>query len=793
VKNVLHIAVRELVEYTCRSGDLEMGLGGARRTAEAIRAHRKVQQSRPAHYAAEVPVQWMFETDDFQLVVSGRIDGMFTADRTPVAIEEIKTTTEDLAEIDGRGNRLHWAQAKAYAYMVARSEGHSEIDVQLTYYQLDTGEIRDFRETYTTIELEAFFRELVDRYLQWARTLSQWRELRDTSIRTLEFPHRHYRPGQRAMAVEVFRAVRDEKSLLVQAATGIGKTLAAVFPAVKAMGEGLTGKIFYLTARTTAQSIAERAVETLRAGGLHLKTLTLTAREKICLEPDAVCSGRHCPYARGYYDRLREALPQIFQQEALSRGAVEEAAVLWQLCPFALSLALSHYSDCIICDYNYAFDPRAHLRHFFAEEKGAYTFLVDEAHNLVDRSRDMFSAELNRRSFVDARKILKGTHSGLYRSVGKISSWMLKYRKMQPPGQDRWAETDPPPGIDSLLRQFAARAERWLSRNEDSPLRPPLLELYFAVLGFIRIVEEFDRNYATCYSAERADFRVKLFCVDPSAQLGATMERCRAAVFFSATLTPLHYFRTMFGLDPSAGQLLLPSPFPSRNLAVFISDRISTYYHHRQDSLPQVVDAIRCLVEAHNGNYLLFFPSYQYMMKVYGAFASACPELNAVVQLPAMSETDRLSFLGRFDDENPDTLVGFAVMGGIFGEGIDLVGKRLSGAAVIGVGLPGICLERELIRSHFDRIVNAGFEFAYRIPGISRVLQAAGRVIRTESDCGVVLLVDRRFGTFRYRALLPREWAPVSTAGGDGLQRRLQEFWNRFDLADGEPREEKAH
>jgi DNA excision repair protein ERCC-2 len=796
LKNTLQIAVRELVEYTCRSGDLEMGIGGARRAAEAIRAHRKVQQSRPAHYAAEVPVQWTFESEDFRLVVSGRIDGVFATGNNQESngiVEEIKTTTENLQNLDGRGNPLHWGQVKVYAYMLARLESHEILDVQLTYYQLDTGEVRSFRDTYSREELENFTRDLVEQYLQWARTLIEWRELRDASIRTLTFPHDRYRPGQRAMAVEVFRAVRDEKPLLVQAATGIGKTLAAVFPAVKAMGEGLTTKIFYLTARTTTRTVAEHTVTTLRAGGLRLKTLTLTAKDKICPEPEAVCSGRQCPYARGYYERLRDALPQIFQQDRLDRSTVEEAAAHWRLCPFALSLVLSHYADCIICDYNYAFDPRAYLRHFFDDEGAPYTFLVDEAHNLVERARDMFSAELSRRSFAAARKGLRGKHSGLYRSLGNIAAWMRKSVKNAPAGQERWSETEPPAGLEPLLRRFAGQAERWLVHNEESPLRPSLLEIYFTVIGFLRIYEIYDRNYATCYDSEPGDARVKLFCIDPSVQLGASMNRCRTAVFFSATLRPMDYYRTMFGLEPTGVQLTLPSPFPSRNFGVFISHHISTYYRQREDSLPQVVDAVHALVSGHNGNYLLFFPSYPYMLQAHQAFTSVCPDLTTIIQVPEMSEADRRAFLQRFDGENRETLVGFAVMGGIFGEGIDLVGERLSGAAVVGVGLPGICLERELIRAHFDRDRNAGFEFAYMLPGLSRVLQAAGRVIRTENDRGVLLLIDRRFGTTRYRSLLPREWDTIPTAGGEGLRRRLAEFWDRTESAGKETRLQSQH
>jgi DNA excision repair protein ERCC-2 len=778
LKKTLKIAVRDLVAHVLRSGDLSFEFLSPARPVDAIRIHQKIQQSRPANYSAEVAVSHLVETEWFQLTISGRIDGIYH-DADGVLIEEIKTTTRSLDYVEDNENPVHWGQVKAYAYMVALDEKLNALDAQLTYYQVDTGEIRNFKKHYRLSELETFFQGLVADYLQWATTIVNWEVLRDESIGKLEFPFGAYRPGQRDMAVAVYRAIKHNRQQLIQAATGIGKTMAALFPAVKALGEGLTAKIFYLTARTTGRFAAECALDELRTAGLELKSLTITAKDKTCFNPDSACGPEECEFARGHFDRVNGALSDIFDQQAFTRAAVEQAARDHRVCPFEFALELSLWADCIICDYNYAFDPRVYLRRFFLEENGDYTFLVDEAHNLVDRSREMFSAVIHKQPLLDVRRALRHDQPHIYTSLGKINSWMVKARKKCDASGPTHHENDPPEDLYPLLRSFLRSAERWLSRNLKTSFREELLDLFFAISGFIRVAEQYDDSYVTCFEKIKKDVKLKLFCIDPSVQLGRALTRCKAAVFFSATMTPMGYFKYILGCDQNAAGMMLPSPFPVENLKLLVYDRISTLYRQRESTKQQVAQAIANLVRQKTGNYLVFFPSYEYMLMVLAAFQTEPADGEVIVQAPGMSEAEREEFLNRFGRENQQSLIGFAVMGGIFGEGIDLVGERLSGAVVVGVGLPGISYERDLIRDYFATHHSAGFEYAYQYPGINRVLQAAGRVIRTERDRGVVLLIDQRYGTHRYRSLLPAEWRPFKMRNEQKLIYALQEFWHR--------------
>lgn len=760
------------------NGDLAFEFLASTRPVDAIRIHQKIQQSRPDNYTAEVAVSHQIETELFNLKISGRIDGVYLGP-DGVLIEEIKTTTRTLDYFAKNKDPLHWGQVKCYAYIYAKDSNLSEIDTQLTYYQVDTGEIRKFKQHFTAYELEAFFKDLITGYLQWAHTIVSWELLRDESIRNLQFPFENYRPGQREMAVAVYRTIKNGGQLLAQAATGIGKTMAVIFPAIKAMAEGLNAKIFYLTARTTGRIAAEKALAELRKKQLKIKSLTITAKDKICFKPDSACNPDECEFARGYYDRVVEALKDIFRQDALTRQAVESAARDHQVCPFEFSLELSYWADCIICDYNYAFDPRAFLRRFFLDDKGDYTFLIDEAHNLVDRSREMFSAEIFKKPVLDVRRGIRKKLPHAYKSLGKINSWMVRERKICDQYGSERHEKQPPDNLFPLLRVFLGISERWLSNDSKDPFREVLLDLFFNISGFMRVAEQYDESYATCFEKIKKDLKVKLFCIDPSVQLENALRRCRTAIFFSATMTPMGYFRKILGCNENANGLIIPSPFPGKNFTLFVSDRISTYYRERTKTRNQVSRAICTLISQKIGNYLVFFPSYEYMMMIAASFKSHCPDSEIMIQTPNMSENEREAFLNRYKEFSSKSLIGFAVMGGIFGEGIDLVGERLSGAVVVGVGLPGISLENELIKDYFTHTHNAGYEYAYQFPGINRVFQAIGRVIRTESDRGAVLLIDRRYATHRYRALLPAEWEPIRIGDQKQFAKKLQRFWSQ--------------
>ncbi len=775
MKIELNITVRELVEYALSSGNLTRGTFDKGRSLEGIRGHQKVQQDRPEEYTKEVSVSHKFDIDQFIIDVTGRIDGVFLYPEK-VIIEEIKTTRKDPDRYEEKENKYHWSQLKIYSYVYMVEHGFDEIDAQLTYYHIETGKTKEFREKYAKYTLEIFFKEILAKYMDWATRVSNWQQVRDQSIHKLDFPFDEYRKGQRKMAVDSYMAIKTKKQLIVQAPTGIGKTIAVLFPAIKAMAEGYGEKIFYLTARTTGRIAAEKAIKEMRNRGLRIKSLVLTAKEKICLIPGTGCDGDECIYALGYYDRIQDVLKSLYNVDEFSKDLISEAAGNFSVCPFELSLDLSLFSDCIICDYNYAFDPRVYLRRFFQKGDMDYTFLIDEAHNLPDRAREMFSAQIRKQPYLDLRRKVKDKLPELYKNIGKINSCMIKERKNCTQAGDAICEKDQPDGLNPLLETFIRFTEQWLSQNKKASFQEELLDLYFDVIGFVKISAMFDDSYSCIKEKFGNDLRLKLFCIDPSKHIEKALKRCRSAIFFSATMTPADYFKHLLGCDESVYYLSLSSPFPGENLSLLIADRISTYFKDREKTGGEVVKALIPVVESGKGNYLVFFPSYQYMMMIHDMFEEICPSIEIIHQTRGMAENERQAFLDRFSDENPKTLVGFAVMGGIFGEGVDLVGDRLKGAIIVGVGLPNMSLEQDLIRNYFEEKSRVGFNYAYLFPGFNRVLQAAGRVIRTEKDRGVVLLVDKRFATMRYRSLFPADWHPVSVQDEEKIRDILARF-----------------
>ncbi len=778
-KTELTIGVRQLVEHVMRCGDLNLTFQLASGTVEGIRAHQRIQKSRPAHYTPELSVAFRKETADVVLTVSGRMDGLYQPETEDgvVMVDEIKTTNRDLEAYRDQENPLHRGQAMVYAYIHAAQNKLSMADTQLTYYHLGSGKKLELIRRHSFEELEDYFNGLVRAYLAWAKVIAEWYRIRDRSAASMVFPFDEYRKNQRSMAVAVYRAARDGEQLLVQAPTGIGKTLAVLFPAVKSLGEGTIAKIFYLTARTTGRTAAEKALAEIRRSELRLKSLTLTAKDKICFSPGSACTPDDCSFARGHYDRVKAALEDIFTQDAFTREVVIQKAEQHKVCPFEFSLDLSLWCDCIICDYNYVFDPRVYLRRFFMESSEPYLFLVDEAHNLVDRSRDMFSAEIRKQPFLDARRAVGKSRPRIYRQMGKINSYLVGTRKTCDLAGGAYSETEEPEGLFPLLADFVGMTGDWLALNQKESYREQLLELYFSVNTFLRVAQQFDTSYATCYEKSGQDLRVRLFCLDPAAQMAEALKRCRSAVFFSATMAPVEYFKKLLGCQESSRVYLFDSPFPPENLGLFLLSSVSTLYRQRESSKSEVCEAIHLTASLKKGNYLFFFPSYQYMDMVYAEYNPGEVGIRAIIQEPGMTEGQREAFLDQFSEENRESLAGFVVMGGIFGEGIDLAGERLSGAVVVGVGLPGISAERELIRAYFDAAEQAGFEYAYMYPGINRVCQAAGRVIRTETDRGVVLLVDRRFATARYRSLLPPWWRPAVVVNMVELGVKLRRFW----------------
>lgn len=778
IKDIVKISVRELVEYVLKSGDITSGFCSTSRLTDAMKAHQAIQKFSGEGYLFEVPVSYSVNADDLVLEINGRIDGVIR-DGDTVIIDEIKTTTAQLEAIDEFYNHLHMAQVKCYAFIYASLNGLSDIGVQLTYYHMETGETKKLLKYMSFKELELFFSDLIGRYIKWMSMLKRWQMKRNSSIKALEFPFSSYRKGQRELAVSAYRAIRDGSKLFVQAPTGIGKTISVLFPAVKALGEGVTSKVFYLTARTTTRLAAEDAFERMREAGLCIKTLTLTAKEKICFCPESQCHPDFCEYSKGYYDRIGEAVEDIFKNDSFTRDTVEEYARKHNVCPFEYSLELSLWSDCIICDYNYAFDPRVYLKRFFLDSGSDYCFLIDEAHNLLDRSREMFSAKLGKKLIMDMKKLSKDEDRDIYTALKDINNHMIKLRKeCQDREEDYMVMNEQDKDLYKLLRKLLKAAESYLSKGHQNQFRQELLDLYFETAAFLKISENYDDTYVTYVEKSSQDMVVKLFCVDPSHVLREGMKRCSSAVFFSATLSPMDYFTRIYGGDENCSKLRLPSPYLSENLCLIIDSGISTKYRVREFTYDRVADSIAAVAKGKTGNYLVYFPSYRYMQEVYIRFCSRNPAIDTVCQTSGMSDKEREEFLSLFASSPGDGIVGFAVMGGIFGEGIDLVGDRLSGVIVVGVGLPQVCLEREIIRRYFDENNGVGFEYAYIYPGLVKVMQAVGRVIRSENDRGVALLLDERFSVYNYQGLLPGEWDIRQVRDTGSIPGIINDFWD---------------
>ncbi len=778
MKKKISVSVRNLVEYSFRGGDLSFDTFSQINPVDAIYAHQKIQKSRPAEYTAEVQVKREFETETHILEVTGRMDGIFRyPDR--IVIEEIKTTTRELEYFEGFKNPVHWAQLKVYCYICLTQEALNEISGQLTYYQLDSGKQKEIINLFNREELDDFFCKLASHYLKRITDLEKWWATRNSSIKALEFPFENYRPGQREMAVEVYRTIHQKREVLIQAATGIGKTMSTLFPAIKAMAEGLSSKVFYLTARTTGKDSACAAINEMREKGLRIKTLVITAKDKICFKPESACSPDECEYAKGYFDRVDEAEERFFEEDSFTGDVIAWIAEEHKVCPFEFSLGLSLMADVIICDYNYVFDPRVYLRRFFLEEENDFILLVDEAHNLVDRSREMFSAEIFKQRFLDTRKELNREElPAIYKKIGGINSALNKLKKRcDEKGENLIVEPDAPASIAPSIRGFIKECEEWFALNVDSPSKEAILDLYFEARTFARIIEEYDDTYRTIYEITGKDFRVKLFCIDPSKRLERTFSKNRAAVFFSATMSPPGYFKRLFGCAVNTKNLEIASPFPPENLCLVIYSGISTLFKNRESTKVNAAALINPVIDIRKGNYLIFFPSYAYMQMIISLLDAKEKGFEVIIQNQDMTGEERDDYLNRFSVTNGNTLVGFAVMGGVFGEGIDLAGDRLSGAVIYGVGLPGISPERDIIRDYFNATDQAGFEYAYLYPGINRVLQAAGRVIRSETDRGVVILVDDRYRGTRYKTLFPVNWKPVTVKTKEELEKVLGKFW----------------
>ena len=851
------ISVRSLVEFILRSGDIDdrFGQGGPDREAmqAGSRLHRKIQGRMSGEYQAEVSLSGSFACGGFRICVEGRADGIL-ADEDGILIDEIKGVMRELDHLD-EPVPVHLAQAKCYAYLYgltygltggkcidgivplraaglqtegpevtepeagAAAEGQedagrekegsgktgsgeagiSDIRVRMSYVNLETEEMKYFLYRYTFSELEEWFLGVLGEYRKWAAFSVNWREIRQASIRRTEFPF-PYREGQRDLAAAVYRTISREKMLFIQAPTGTGKTLSTVFPAVKALGEEKGDKIFYLTARTIARTVASEAFDQLRVQGLRLKSIVLTAKEKICPMEEMLCNPEDCPYAKGHFDRINDAVySAVISQDVFGRKELLKTAETFSVCPFELSLDLSLWVDAVICDYNYVFHPRARLKRFFGESSGGdYLFLIDEAHNLVERGREMYSASLEKDHFTEVRRAVKEIAPKLARSLGRVNRQMLALKR----------ETAEEPGFDGGTGILPARGELWRVRRDPQLLVLPLMKLsglmedyleearrgrsgyareaecvrnlWFEILTFLDVTDRAGEDYVFYTEVlSGGGFRATMFCVDPSVRLQECMDKARSTILFSATLLPVDYYKSMLSTRDDNYAVYARSSFPKERLQVFVGrDTTSRYTRRTKEEYGKIAAYIRQVTEQKTGNYLVFFSSYRMLEETAAVLCGNLPAgYEMLCQQSGMSEESRESFLEAFSGDREKGLIGMCVMGSIFGEGIDLKYDRLIGAVIVGTGFPQVCARQEILRQYYDSRGRDGFRYAYLCPGMNKVMQAAGRVIRTEEDRGVIVLLDERFMQNACRSMFPREWEGYRVCSVNSIRKEVKDFW----------------
>ena len=758
------ISVHKIIDLIMRSGDIDSRFSDSSSMYRGAAAHRKIQKESEEGYKKEVTLKLETEIENIPVIIQGRADGIITTADGSIIIDEIKSTTLPLSYLY-KQHEQHLGQGKCYAYMyLATLEAPPEqVTIQLTYYQLDSETLERHRWQFTATELAEFFADLLHKYGLWLRFERDWKTERNASILAAAFPFESFRKGQREFAAAAYRAITAHKKLYAAAPTGIGKTLSALFPSVKAMGEDKAEKIFYLTAKTVTRTVAEDAVKLMAEKGLRLKSVTLRAKDKICPNDECICNPDFCPNAKGHYDRLNDALWELLNNvDLITPQVTEQYAKKHRVCPHEFALDASLWCDLVVGDYNHVFDPTVYLRRFFnTNEERDYVFLIDEAHNLADRVRDMYTASLRKSTFSKIRKQLKDKDplsASIRKELRQINAYLVDVRKEN---EKSHAVAEQDMVFKAFITMLAQAAGEWLAakKNDNHELYGDLLNLYFEANMYLMVSELYDEHYTTLIETRGSDITITLFCLDPSAIIADGLSRAISSILFSATLTPLNYYREILGGSYEDPIISLPSPFDPKLQQIIIHQGISTKYADRENSYAPIAKTIYTSICNRKGNYLVFFPSYDYMNKVYALFHESYPGINTLLQQGSMTEEERADFLQQFDGNNTETLVGFTVLGGIFSEGIDLKGDRLIGSIIVSVGIPMINMRQDQIRDYFNHKNNQGYDYAYVYPGMNKVLQAAGRVIRTETDSGIVLLIDSRFATNEYRQMMPPHWS----------------------------------
>ena len=762
MEKYLTLSVHQLVDFLLRTGDIDNRVFNRSSMTEGSRLHSVYQAKQSSNYLAEFPLKMSFNVDEVNIVLEGRADGIIKRSETEYVIDEIKTTVEDLKVFHDDNLEWHLGQAKCYAYMFAKQTNLEFIGVKLTYIRQGK-EKEQLIDSYVfnVLELEQFVVKLLNEYLAFYNIIFNKIAKRNESIESLKFPFNKFRQGQRDLAKYTYAMAKKRGRLFAEAPTGIGKTISTVFPFVKALRDDDNSKIFYLTAKTSGREAAHQAIKLLKENGLSLGDIMITAKDKICFCKGQACNPEECPYAKGYYNKIQTVLRYaILNYDDFDLQTITQLAYDNQICPFELELDLSLFMDVIICDYNYVFDPISYMKRYFDEDTSSFLVLVDEAHNLVDRSRDMYSASLSYKQFLEARKSV--CHSKLHKlklALSKMSKMFKEY--LINPKDGNYILDEFYDYTYKTISSFITTMQD-INKNDNKEMSKELLEFYLEVNRFSKILEFYNDHFICYYEIIKDELILHVACLDASSFLHSSLRRLRGSVLFSATLSPIEYYVDMLGGKKEDAQLILPSPFPVDNLKIIIAPKVSIRYKNRDSSYQQVADYIKAFVRNKVGNYFIFLPSYEYLTNLMPYIDME--DVDVFEQAKGMSDEEKEEFLTNFKPNPERTTLGFVIVGGAFGEGIDLVSDRLIGAIIVGIGMPKINFVSDQIMKYYDAREQSGYNYAYLNPGMNKVMQALGRVIRSETDRGAVLLIDERYLTNDYRDLFKSEWRKYEVA-----------------------------
>lgn len=791
----VELTVEQLCSMALRGGDLD----GEKDESFGVRAADRsaiTQQLGTLYgldYHFSVRLHNTVKTDGVYFCVEGLADGILCLDG--------EWTVDGYGKI-GAQSFMSPRLAKLYCFAYFLCSQKQLDCVQIRAVSLDRDGRLEFSKMHLTRDqLRETYLAFLSHAVWKGKLLYERSKVRLPETATLRFPYKTLRDSQAEMIKECYRDIKHKNRLFCQAPTGIGKTISTLYPAAKCVGEGVADRIFYLTSKQSIRREVISAMIKLGHSGSMLRTCVIAARESVCANSSAKrrgsrlssnCRAELCPYAAGYYDRLPAALADIVVGgDIYDSAAITKCAEKYKICPYEFSLDLSELCDVVICDYNYVFSPTVYLRRYFgdADDRGEkYIFLVDEAHNLPGRARDMFSKKLECTAFEVLRDALE-SDSDLFNACEDVISEFESLRLLCRDNMHCFAsgesagysvERHLPIGLGEALDAFSKKADVWLNKNPEHAARLMVEDMSFELFEYRKIAERFDGGYLVFINVKGERTSVLLYCLDPAPQLSACFDKAQSSVLFSATLTPTEYFADILGGGKSSVSVSFRSPFDPSKLCVAVVDGVSTRYDDREQSYKKISSCIAAAVSAKSGNYMVFFPSYSYMEHVKDVFCKKYPKVKVLEQKKNMSVADKEAFLASFADDGK-TRIGFCVLGGSFSEGIDLPGDRLIGAVVVGVGLPGISDENNIIRDYYENKNGCGYDYAYTYPGMNSVLQAAGRVIRTEEDRGIVVLIDDRFSEPKYKTLFPDDWKKAKFArNAQSLAEIARVFWENI-------------